>query len=723
MKLKLGIALFAVLVVAFVLFAFFIETDGFGNDYVEQTTTEEETLGELPDPASHPYGDWYIYRDETTGDAGLGMRDCTLDNCDCYDMRTVSKGLAYSVNDDGKTCTITGIGECSDSIIIIPFVIDGYEVVKISDKAFLGCAYMSGLAIPSTVVEIGEKAFFACSSLGGIIIPNGTVSIGNYAFGSCSKIKNVLIPESVTHIGDGAFADTPKLESISVDESNMVYTSINGSLYTKGGLSLVRYTNAKASTEFIAPDSVVEIKEKAFSSSANLVSITLPEGVKSIGSLAFDNCSALKTLNIPTSLEDISDSAFDGFNIQYNEYENACYLGNSENPYIVLISAKSNEITECDIPDGTKFIYTNAFMNCKSLLAIAIPDGLVSVGGGAFDGCSAITSISLPATVTNIGDGAFAYCNSLESISVADGCESYHSINGNLYSTSNSTLIAYALGKSDKEFSIPEGVKAIGSRAFEGNVKLTSISIPESLESIDANAYDYLKKIQSIAVAESNSAYKVVDGCLMSYDGKTFILYTKGADNTEFSIPEGVTIIGENAFSSATKLESISIPDSVTTISDGAFKYCSKLLSVTIPNSVTSIGNSAFWNCSELASVSIGNSVLTIGESAFNRCKKLEFVTIPNSVTSLGGSAFWDCTSLRGIVIGKNVKSIGSSALGNCSSLEVIYYHGSESNWNSIAKNQNNTVSDGTALCFYSEAKPSTEGGFWHYVDGAPTKW
>ena len=129
------------------------------------------------------------------------------------------------------------------------------------------------------------------------------------------------------------------------------------------------------------------------------------------------------TLSAPA--ESISDSAFDGFNIQYNEHENACYLGNSENPYIVLISAKSNEITECDIHDGTKFIYKNAFMNCKSLSAIAIPDGLVSVGSGAFDGCSAITSISLPATVTNIGDGAFAYCNSLESISVADGCESY----------------------------------------------------------------------------------------------------------------------------------------------------------------------------------------------------------------------------------------------------------------------------------------------------------
>ena len=722
MKLKLGIALFAVLVVAFILFAFFIETDGFDNDYVEQTTAEE-VLGDISDPASHPYGDWYIYRDETTGEAGLGMRDCTLDSCDCYDMRTVSKGLAYSVNDDGKTCTITGMGECSDSVIIIPFVIDGYEVVKISSNAFLGCGYMSGLAIPSTVVEIGEKAFFACSSLGGIIIPNGTVSIGNYAFGSCSKIKNVDIPASVTHIGNGAFADTAKLESISVDESNMVYESINGSLYTKGGISLVRYTSAKTSAEFTAPDSVVTIEEKAFSSSTSLSSITLPEGIKSIGSLAFDNCSELKTLNIPNSLESIGESAFEGFEIQYTEYENAYYLGNSENPYVVLISAKSNEITECNIPESTKIIYTNSFLNCKDLSSITLPEGIVYIGGRAFDGCSSITSISIPATVANIGDGAFAYCNSLESILVADGCKNYNSIDGNLYSTSESTLIAYALGKSDKEFSIPEGTRAIAKYSFEGNVNLTSISIPESLENIDTTVYDYLKKIQSITVAESNSAYKAVDGCLVSHDGKTFILYTKGAANTEFSIPAGVTIIGENAFSSASKLESISIPEGITTISDGAFKYCSKLTSVTIPNSVTSIGNSAFWNCSSLASVSIGNSVVTIGESAFNRCKKLEFVTIPNSVTSIGGSAFWDCTSLRGIVIGKNVSSIGSSALANCTSLEVIYYHGSESNWNSIAKNKNNTVSDDTALCFYSEAEPTTEGSFWHYVDGVPTKW
>ena len=723
MKLKLGIALFAVLVVAFVLFAFFIETDGFGNDYVEQTTQEEETLGEISDPASHPYGDWYIYRDETTGEAGLGMRDCTLDSCDCYDMRTVSKGLAYSINSDGKTCTVTGMGECSDSVIIIPFVIDGYEVVKISADAFNGCSYMSGLAIPSTVVEIGDKAFFGCSSLGGIIIPNGTVSIGNYAFGSCSKIKNVDIPASVTHIGNSAFADTAKLESISVDESNMVYESIGGSLYTKGGISLVRYTSAKTSAEFTPPDSVAVIEEKAFSSSTSLSSITLPEGVKSIGSFAFDGCSALKTLNIPNSLEDISGTAFEGFQIEYNEKDNAYYLGNSENPYVVLISAKSNEITECNIPESTKFIYTNAFINCKNLANITLPEGLLYVGSRAFDGCSSLTSISLPATVTNIGDGAFAYCNSLESISVADGCKNYNSIDGNLYSTSDSTLIAYALGKSDKEFSIPEGTKAIAKYAFEGNVKLTSISIPASLENIDTNACNHLTKIQSIAIAESNSAYKVVDGCLVSHDGKTFILYTKGATNTEFSIPAGVTIIGENAFSSASKLESIIIPEGITAISDGAFKYCSKLNSVTIPDSVTSIGNSAFWNCSSLASVSIGNSVVTIGESAFNRCKKLEFVTIPNSVTSIGGSAFWDCTSLRGIVIGENVKSVGNSALGNCTSLEEIYYHGSESNWNSIAKNQNNSISDGATLYFYSEAEPSTEGNFWHYVDGTPTKW
>ena len=68
------------------------------------------------------------------------------------------------------------------------------------------------------------------------------------------------------------------------------------------------------------------------------------------------------------------------------------------------------------------------------------------------------------------------------------------------------------------------------------------------------------------------------------------------------------------------KIKQIIIGDGVTTIGNRAFSYCSHLTSVTIPNSVTTIGNSAFEYCSSLTSVTIPNSVTTIGSEAFEYC-------------------------------------------------------------------------------------------------------
>ena len=90
-------------------------------------------------------------------------------------------------------------------------------------------------------------------------------------------------------------------------------------------------------------------------------------------------------------------------------------------------------------------------------------------------------------------------------------------------------------------------------------------------------------------------------------------------------------------------IKRIIIGDGVTTIGEFAFTNCSTLTSVTIPNSVTEIGEFAFNNCSALTSVTIPNSVTTIGDYAFSGCSSLTSVTIPNSVTTIGGWAFTFC--------------------------------------------------------------------------------
>ena len=78
--------------------------------------------------------------------------------------------------------------------------------------------------------------------------------------------------------------------------------------------------------------------------------------------------------------------------------------------------------------------------------------------------------------------------------------------------------------------------------------------------------------------------FKIKKGVLVKYRG----------DDSEVVIPDGVTSIGDWAFSDCIGLTSITIPDSVTSIGDWAFSRCRGLTSITIPSSVISIGDGAF---------------------------------------------------------------------------------------------------------------------------------
>ncbi len=90
----------------------------------------------------------------------------------------------------------------------------------------------------------------------------------------------------------------------------------------------------------------------------------------------------------------------------------------------------------------------------------------------------------------------------------------------------------------------------------------------------------------------------------------------------EVKIPNSVTVIENNAFYACYSLKGMTIPYGVTTIGSNAFSFCS-LIWITIPNSVTYIDTNAFTSCRGLQEVTIPESVTGVGERIFLNCISL----------------------------------------------------------------------------------------------------
>ena len=98
-----------------------------------------------------------------------------------------------------------------------------------------------------------------------------------------------------------------------------------------------------------------------------------------------------------------------------------------------------------------------------------------------------------------------------------------------------------------------------------------------------------------------------------------------------YTIPNGVKVIGPAAFGSCYNLLSVTFPEGVTTIDVSAFSACINLQAVSLCSSITSIGSSAFYFCESLTSFYIPANVATIGSGAFNRCEGMTEIQVDDS--------------------------------------------------------------------------------------------
>jgi hypothetical protein len=216
---------------------------------------------------------------------------------------------------------------------------------------------------------------------------------------------------------------------------------------------------------------------------------------------------------------------------------------------------------------------------------------MTTIGYRAFSR-TGLTSITIPGNVFKIECSAFQG-TALTSITVAADNSHYSFEDGALFNKDKTVLLRYLPSRQSASYTIPGSVKTIKDQAFGGFAGLTSIMVAidnAHYSSIDGVLFNKDKTVLIRYPAGKQGAYTIPDGVKTIGSGA----FSGCGRLTSVTIPNSVTSIEEFAFSFCTGLTSITIPNSIISIGSSAFWYCTNLIFITIPSSVMSIESSAF---------------------------------------------------------------------------------------------------------------------------------
>lgn len=651
------------------------------------------------------------------------------------------QGILYYIT--GQNTAIIGKAPENITEATIPEEIEGVPVVEIANSAFENCAFLTKAVMPENLEIIGSSAFKDCISLKEIAIPKGVREIKEDAFYNCSGANKIYFnAEEMEDLNENKIvfayvgSETDGAEIIIGKDVKRIPDYLFYARYGTKGADIVSLTAEKGSV-------CTEIGAYAFEKRSKLKKVVLPETLTTIGNRAFTYCENLSYLYMPQSVVTIRESAFYGCNGLKTAgpagggYDYEFEWGQNIPDYAFEGCGNLENVV---LKEGTEKIGAWVFAH-SGIHELTLPNSVNQIGNSAFFSCSQLEKFEISENITSIGSSVFQYCSNLKKVIISKNLEK---LGGNLFDGCKNLKTAGVIGSgSDVEFGwdeeipanafagsefetvvIPEGITAIGNRAFDncsalkviklpeslrmigrgcfsGCSRLPMILIPEKVESIGARAFEYCNTLSILFESSSlpenlgeewngwNGEIEVnmgVSAVGKTEDEKFFYFVTKDQETSVFQyngneeeivIPDqmeghAVNKLAGGLFYQNTTLTKITIPDSVTAIGNNAFWYCSNLKEIDLPEKLAEIGEDAFFNCSSLCEVTLPESVTKIGRFAFDSCTSLKKINIPNGVTELLQGTFYDCSSLKEVTLSENLKTMDQSAFHACTSLEQI---------------------------------------------------
>lgn len=454
------------------------------------------------------------------------------------------EGLRFYPQDDGSFYVGCDYEVFSATELVVPAFYKGHPVTGIAKRGFISCTALTSVTLPKTIRVIDEEAFYSCNNLKSVSIPNGVNKIGASAFYGCEELVDINFPKNLKYIDTGAFSGCEKLEKV------------------------------------ILPDGLLELSSNAFKDCKGIKEVHLPESLYYLGESAFDKCSEIEKLTIlgpeiidkesfnlfklnelyigdnvreihygnyfsgtygkgniekiriSSNLEYLSSSVINaGENYKYNYYNGQRYLGNENNPYVLLLVSENYSSKEKIVAHEDTRVVTVHGGDPKE---IELSDGILNVS----------------ITITTNQDPLI-----------------YNTYNGGEY-----------LGTKDNPYYMLYGVTDIGTRELDIhpdcrvlNVGLSQcknlyeINIPKNVCHMYPFTFESSENLCAINVDPQNKHYRSVDGLLYSHDGKTLIRCPQGIRG-DVKVMDGVTDIGREAFHGCSSITSITLPDGVKVI-------------------------------------------------------------------------------------------------------------------------------------------------------------